>query len=157
MQTGIAKDDFPKHAQILSKYIYAGDTSINGYTFKYFDDKYLTAEHCSDISHTAQWGKNWLVSFNKTKTKLVTVHHHSADVKSAPILICSHTHKKAPCLERLLGLKLTSDHKRNAYIPVITKDAGKIICSLYRSRKYLIPVVMVYLYKSHIRQRMKYY
>lgn len=48
-----------------------------------------------------------LLSFNTTKTKLVTFHYHQKDLESAPFLTCDHTLKESPCLARLLGLKLT--------------------------------------------------
>ena len=63
---------------------------------------------------------------------------------------------EAPCLEKLLGLKLTPDLKWNAYILAVAADTGKMVGSFYRSRKYLTPPALLYLYKSQIRPKMEY-
>lgn len=40
------------------------------------DDKYLAADFSTDLTLTAQWIKDWLLSFNSSKSKLVTFHDH---------------------------------------------------------------------------------
>lgn len=95
-----------------------------------------------------------LVSF---KTKLVTFHHHQANPKPALILMSGLMLKEASCLKHLLlVLKLTIDLKCNTYICAITKDAGKMVSSLYHTRKSLMPIVKLYIYKSQIRSGMEY-
>lgn len=44
--------------------------------------------------------------------------------------------------EGLLRVKLTPDRKYNSCIYLIAKNAGKIVGSLYRSRKYLTPAII---------------
>ena len=63
---------------------------------------------------------------------------------------------EAPCLEKLLGLKLTPDLKWNDYITSIAKEAAKMVGNLYRLRKFLTPSSIAYLFKSQIRPRMEY-
>ena len=63
---------------------------------------------------------------------------------------------EAPCLEKLLGLKLTPDLKWNAYILAEAADTGKMVGFFYRSRKYLTTPALLYLYKSQIRPKMEY-
>lgn len=60
--------------------------------------------------------------------------------------------RKNPCLERLLGLKLTLDRKWNPYIQPVAKDARKTVVSLYSSSKYPTTATILYLYKILIRQ-----
>lgn len=64
-----------------------------------------------------------------------------------------HAHNEPPYTERQLRLKVTPDLKRNAHIHAITKEAEKQIGSSYRSRIYLTPAAIVYLYKNQIRSR----
>lgn len=64
--------------------------------------------------------------------------------------------KEASCLRRLLGLTLTPVHEWNAYIYDVAKDDGRIVDSLYRSRKCLTVAAILYLYKRQTRQRLAY-
>lgn len=59
--------------------IYADDNTVYGSTTKNPDDQSLAADLSYDLAHTDHWGRNWLIMFNNTKTKLVTFHHHRAD------------------------------------------------------------------------------
>ena len=59
-------------------------------------------------------------------------------------------------LDRLLGLKFTTDLKWKEYIFSVAKDVSKMIGSLFRSRAYLTPEAILYLYKSQIRPKMEY-
>lgn len=75
------------------------------------------------------------VTFNVSKTKLLAFHHHRAD----PEFSLSHD-------ERLF-------FKRVCLALNVTEDFGKMLDSLYRSRKYLTLSVMHFLYK---RLKMRY-
>ena len=63
------------------------------------------------------------------------------------------TLSEASSFDRLLGLKITPDLKWNEYIGEVAKVAGKMVGSLFRSRTYLSPASILYLYKSQIAQR----
>lgn len=108
-------------------------------------------------SHRSMVGKDWLLSFSTSKTKLVSFHHHKADPKPVPILMSDHTLKEAPCFEHLLSLNLTLDLKWNTCIHAIAKDTGRMVWYLYCIWKYLIPAAMLKLYKSQIRPRMEFW
>merc|ERR1712148_109025 len=55
-----------------------------------------------------------------------------------------------------LGLKLTPDLKWNSYILSVAMETGKMVGSFFRSKKYLTPAAILYLYKSQIRPKMEY-
>merc|ERR1712101_94461 len=82
--------------------------------------------------------------------------HHIKDPSSPTIHMAGTDLPEASCHERLLGLRLTSDLKWNAYILSVAKEASKIIISLYRSRRFFTPKSILYIYKSQIRPRMEY-
>lgn len=75
------------------------------------------------------WGKDWLVKINMSETKQVIFHqHYRTDIEVSPIMV-----GRSSCLDRLLGLKLFTDLKRNLYIRFIAKDDGKTVDLLYCS------------------------
>ena len=55
-----------------------------------------------------------------------------------------------------MGLKLTPNLKLDCYLEATKTDAPKMVGSLSRSRKFLTPPAILYLYKSQIRPRMEY-
>lgn len=65
--------------------IYANDTILYECRSKNLDDQRLQADFSSDSALTAQWGKNWFLIFNTSKTKPVTFHCHWADFEFSPI------------------------------------------------------------------------
>lgn len=56
--------------------------------------------------------------------------------------------REVPCLEYLLGLKLSLDLKWNLYIESNDKDTGKIVSFLYCSSKYPTPAAILYFHKN---------
>lgn len=60
--------------------MYPDDSTVYGCTYKYLDNQCLSADLSSDLTLTVQWENNWLITFNNSKAKLVTFHHHQADV-----------------------------------------------------------------------------
>ncbi|XP_065679085.1 uncharacterized protein LOC136093769 [Hydra vulgaris] len=57
---------------------------------------------------------------------------------------------------RLLGLILTSDHSWKPYIKSISKLASARVAFLYRTRHFLTPDSILYLYECLIRPCMEY-
>ena len=146
-------NDLPKNTLKSLVNIYADDTTVYGSTSETADDQSL-AEHLSaDLENVVEWGKTWLVSFNSRKTKLISFHHHHSDPSVHPVDMDSTAFNEAPCLEKLLGLKLTPDLKWNDYITSIAKEAAKMVGNLYRLMKVLTPSI-AYLYKSQIAPQM---
>ena len=50
----------------------------------------------SDLSNIVDWGKKWLVSFNTSKTKLLSVHHHRQTPNIPPVVMDSAVLTEAP-------------------------------------------------------------
>ena len=148
-------NDLPDHIITSFVDIYADDTTMYGSTAEDLSDCDLAAGLSADLEQVVQWGKAWQVTFNSSKTKLLSFHHHREPV-FPPVQMEGSKLVEAPCLERLLGLKFTPDLKWNAYILAVAADTGKMVGSFYRSRKYLTPSALLYLYKSQIRPKMEY-
>ena len=149
-------NDLPNHILNSLVNIYADDTSLYRCTSSDVDDHTAAADLSSDLEQVVQWGKDWFVTFNASKTKLVTFHHKKGSPSFCPIQMDNSVLEEAPCFERFLGLKLTPDLKWNSYILSVAKEAGKMVGSFFRTRKYLTPAAILYLYKSQIRPRMEY-
>lgn len=81
-----------EHSQITS-------TNVYGSTVKDLEDQSLAADLCSDLAQTAQWEKNWHVTFNTFKTKFVMLHHHKARTEFSLVML----NGCRLCLEYLLG------------------------------------------------------
>ena len=149
-------NDLPNHIINSLVDIYADDTTLYRCTSSDVDDPTASADLSSDLEQVVQWGKDWFVTFNASKTKLVTFHHKKGNPTFHPVQMDNSILEEASCLERLLGLKLTSDLKWNSYILSVAKEAGKMVGSFFRSKKYLTPAAILYLYKSQIRPKMEY-
>ena len=149
-------NDLPKHIINSLVDIYADDTTLYRCTSTDVDDVKAASDLSSDLEQIVQWGKDWFVTFNASKTKLVTFHHKKNDPSFNLVHMDSSFLEEAPCLERLLGLKLTPDLKWNSYILSVAMETGKMVGSFFRSKKYLTPAAILYLYKSQIRPKMEY-
>ena len=149
-------NDLP--ADVLKSFIniFADDTTIYGFTSKDLNHQDLADNISGDLSGVVQWGKRWLVSFNAQKTKLVSFNRRRNAPDLPPVSMDGVDLDESSCLDKLLGLKFSSDLKWNAYIASIAKDAARMVGSFYRSRKYLTPSALLYLYKSQIRLKMEY-
>ena len=149
-------NDLPDHIIKSLVSVYADDTTLYGRTSKIQDEESLAADLSSDLENIQNWGKEWLVTFNASKTKLLSFHHHRNPPNLSPVEMSETTLSESSCFDRLLGLKITPDLKWNEYIREVAKVAGKMVGSLLRSRKYLSPESILYLYKSQIRPKMEY-
>ena len=136
--------------------IFAEDTTIYGFTSKDLNHQHLANNLSEDLSRIVQWGKRWLISFNALKTKLVSFKRHQNAPDLPSISMDGVDLQESSCQDKLLGLKFASDFKCNAYVACVAKEAARMVGSFYRSRKYLTPNALFYLYKSQIRLRMEY-
>ena len=149
-------NDLPDN--ILSQLaIYADDTTIYsclGKTNDHFDKVELAAEVEVDLRTVAEWGEKWLVSFNATKTKLLSINRFK-DPFLPPVMMNG---VKLPenCNFRLLGMTFSNDFSWNTYIELIAKSAAMKVGSLFRYRNFLSPDSIMYLYKATIRPCMEY-
>ena len=107
-----------------------------------------------DLDSTTQWGSRWLVTFNATKTKLLSISkRRSVD---HPQICMSGNPLPESSSVKLLGLTLTSDLSWGQYIQSIAKIAARKVGSLYRARSYLSQAAILHIYKSLVRPCMEY-
>ena len=125
-------NDLPNHIIESLVDIYADDSTLYQSTSSVTDDPMVAAGLSSDLEEVVQWGKRWFVSFNAPKTKLASFHHKRNSPSFSPIQMDNSTLEEAPCLERLLGLKLTPDLRWNSYILSVAKEASKVAGSFFR-------------------------
>ena len=149
-------NDLPNHIIKSLVSVYADDTTLYSHTSKIHDEESLASDLSSDLENIQNWGKEWLVTFNASKTKLLSFHHHRNPPDLSSVKMSETTLSEASSFDRLLGLKITPDLKWNEYIGEVAKVAGKMVGSLFRSRRYLSPASILYLYKSQIRPKMEY-
>ena len=97
----------------------------------------------SDLRHTVDWGRNWLVDFNAGKTQLVSFDRSkntgAIDVKMDGSVLEEKTSFK------MLGLTFPWKLDWGSYIVSVAKTASKKIGVLIRSMKFLSPEVALYL------------
>lgn len=149
-------NDLPDN--ILSKLaIYADDTTLFsslGRTKSVFDHIEMAGELEYDLRTVKEWGDEWLVSFNASKTKLLSINKFRdpflPTISMNGVEISESSHFK------LLGLTFSNNFSWNEYISSVAKSAVKKIGSLFRVRNCLSPKTILYLYKSSIRPCMEY-
>ena len=128
-------NDLPDN--ILSKLaIYADDTTVYsclGKTNDVFDKVEMAAELEVDLRTVVEWGDKWLVTFNSSKTKLLSINRFKPD----PFISAFRYHQMngAELPEnshfRLLGLTFSNDFSWNNYIESIAKTAAmKLVLSI---------------------------
>ena len=149
-------NDLPDN--ILSQLaIYADDTTIYsclGKTNDLFDKIESAAELEVDLRTVVEWGKEWLVTFNASKTKLLSINRFKNPY--LPSVMMNDAELPENSNFRLLGLTFSDDFTWNAYIESIAKSAARKVGSLFRSRNFLSPNSILYLYKATIRPCMEY-
>ena len=106
----------------------------------------------ADANLIVQWARKWLVSFNTSKTKLLSFHHHHNSPDLPTILMDRTQLKEIDCFDKHLGLHFTPNLKQDTYITSIPR----IVSKFYHSRNYLISNALLDLYKSQIHPKMEY-
>ena len=151
-------NDLPDKDRLFSDIgIYADDTSI----YKCCnvrpspDDQHQLARELElDLAGFLNWGSDWRVSFNASKTKLLTVHHlRTADFPSVSMGLDLLPESSS---FRLLGLTFSDDLTWGDYITSIAKSASMKVGSLFCARGFLSNEAILYIYKSVIRPSMEY-
>ena len=82
-------NDLPSEI-VSSVNMYADDTTVYEQTSKTYNDINLASDLYSDLKEVVKWGKTWLVTFNSSKTKLLSFHHHRG-TPSFPSVIMDET------------------------------------------------------------------
>ena len=111
-------------------------------------------EHELDLRSIVVWDDRWLVTFNATKTKLLSFNCHRR-----PLLVpmkMNGIELPEESSFRLLGLIFTISINWKPYIQFIAKAASRKVGSLYRAQHFLTHETILYLYKSTIRPCMEY-
>ena len=143
--------------EVLSRIgIYADDTTLYSCLGKAgaFERVESAVELEVDLHSIVEWGNKWLVSFNATKTKLLSFNRHR-DPLSVSVKM-SGTELPEETSFRLLGLTFRQSMDWKPYIQSIAKAASRKVGSLYRAQRFLTPESILYLYKSTIRPCMEY-
>ena len=132
---------------ILHIAIYADDTTVCSKCDQASDLRQqleLAFELESDLQHTLDWGKKWLVDFNTGKTQLVSFdwsnNNGSIDVKMDGSVL-----EEKPSF-KMLGLTFSSKLDWGAYITSIAKTATKKVGS-FDSFYEVSPGVALFIYK----------
>ena len=107
----------------------------------------VTIQNCK--FHANFLGKNILIL-----SYLINRRRNAPDIP--PISMDGVDLEESSCLDKLLGLKVSSDLKWNEYIACIAKNAARMVGSFYRARNYMTRNALLYLYKSQIRPQMEY-
>ena len=140
---------------ILSKLaIYADDTTVYsclGRTNDVFDKLERAAELEVDLCTVVEWGDKWLVSFNASKTKFLSMNRFKDPF--LPSIVMNGAELPENKHFRLLGLTFSNDFTWNNYIESIDKSAAMKVGSLYRARNFLSPESILYLYKATVKVR----
>ena len=136
--------------------IYADDTTVYSSVGKsgVFEKVESAAELQDDLRGIVEWGNRWLVSFNATKTKLLSFHRHR-DPSLVPVEMNGIALPEKTSF-RLLGITFTPSMDWKPYIQSIAKAASRRVGSLYRAQRFLTPETILHLYKSTIRPCMEY-
>ena len=114
----------------------------------------LASELESDLRHSVDGGKKWIVDFNAGKTQLVS-YDQSYNNGSIDLKMDGSVLEKKSSL-KMLGLTFSSKLDWGSYIISIAETASKKIGDLISSIKFLSPDVALYLYQSTIRPFMEY-
>ena len=107
-----------------------------------------------DLMGFVEWGEKWLVTFNATKTKLLSFNRRRC-YDPCSISMNGKQLEESDSL-RLLGITFTPKLDWKSYVQSIAKQASQRVGSLFRSQRYLTKDALLYLYKTSIRPCMEY-
>ena len=107
-----------------------------------------------DLRTVVEWGEKWLVNFNASKTRLLSISRHKTPF--LPSVLMNGKELPESSSFRLLGITFSNDFKRTSYIEYIAKAATRKVGSLYRAKNFLTPITILHLYKATIRPCMEY-
>lgn len=150
-------NDLPDN--IVSKLVmYADDTTLFNSLDKPRDQlqKQQMRETLNrDLQTVHEWGQQWLVSFNSSKTKSMR-HTRSRDAShQVGLQMCGTVLDEQESIS-LLGLTVCRDLSWKKYLQSVCKQASQRVGCLYRARRFLQPEVVLHLYKSTVRPIMEY-
>ena len=115
----------------------------------------LAGELELDLRSIVEWGDRWLVTFNATKTKLLSFSRHRDPLLLVPVEM-NGIKWPEETIFRFIGLTFTRSMDWKPYIWFIAKAASRKVGSLYRAQRFLSPESILYMYESTIRSCMEY-
>eukprot|EP00732_Lithocolla_globosa_P001775 Lithocolla_globosa_v1_NODE_969_length_3008_cov_31.801219.p1 type:complete len:696 gc:universal NODE_969_length_3008_cov_31.801219:852-2939(+) len=125
----------------------------------------------SDLNKIETWAKKWLVTYNATKTEVMTISRKKdvinfppsewhppflAELLLHPPLTFFGKRLKEISSLKLLGVTLTETLDWGKHINSVSKSASKSIGILQRAKKYCKPESRAILYKAFIRSKIEY-
>lgn len=145
---------------MISKLVmYADDTTLFNSTERPKANPQQRQQLCDalnkDLQTISEWGSQWLVAFNSSKTQSVLHSRLKGDGDSLSLQMSNSNLQEKDTIS-LLGLTVSSDLSWKSYIQNVSKKAAQRIGSLYRASRYLSPESVLYLYKATIRPLMEY-
>ena len=145
---------------MISKLVmYADDTTLFNSTERPKSSTQQRQQLCDalnkDLQTISEWGSQWLVAFNSSKTQSVLHSRLKGDGDQHSLQMSNCTLQESDTIS-LLGLTVSSDLSWKSYIQNASKKAAQRIGSLYRASRYLPPESILYLYKATIRPLMEY-
>lgn len=100
-----------------------------------------------DLQTISDWGSQWLVAFNSSKTQSF-LHSRLKGDNAPPCLQMSNSNLQEKDAISFLGLTVSSDLLRKSYTQNVSKEAAQRIGNLYRPNRYLSPESVLYLTKQ---------
>ena len=128
---------------ILSNFvIYADDTTLYSSldrTKVLFDKVKMTADLEDYLWTVVEWEQKWLVTFNVSKTRLLSINRFREPV--LPSVLINGSALSESSYIRLLGLTLSQNLTWNSYIESIAKSVALKVGSFFRVRHFLSPEI----------------
>ena len=145
---------------IVSKLVmYADDTTLFNSNERPKSSTQQRQQLCDalnkDLQAISEWGSQWLVAFNSSKTQSILHSRLKGNGVQPSLQMTNSTIQESSAIS-LLGLTVSSDLSWKTYIQNVSKKAAQRIGSLYRASRYLPPESILHLYKATIRPLMEY-
>lgn len=119
-----------------------------------------------DLQKIAKWGRDWLVTYNGTKTELLTVSRSKdvcafrKDPKNAnnphPLISFDSSPLKEGLSLKLVGLTFSPTLSWKPHLKKVVRSARHAFYMIQRLRQYLSNAPLAIIYKSHVRSHMEY-
>lgn len=129
----------------------------------------------SDLKEIQAWAMKWLVTYNHTKTELVTFsrsrdmydfrrngldkhgnfQHSPVCCPHPSLTFCGTTLPESPSF-KIVGVLFAFNLSRKAHISYVHRNAKRNMAFLKRARRYFNAAAISNLYKTHVRAAMEY-
>lgn len=100
------------------------------------------------LQPVVNWGKEWLVHLNTSKTKLLSINHLKDPFFFLPPICMADANLHKSDTIHLVGLMFSDNMKWKDYIESIAGSVAKKTGSLCRARQFVPPESVLHIYKS---------